>query len=270
MTTHGERQFRSQHTTIKGGSHEETGKVCQDFSSEYRCKDYAIACVADGHGSDRYIRSDRGSKFAVETSIQTISNYIDEGAFEAGTDCEIVLEDILRTIIARWYSKIDVDLSTEPLTETELEEIGDFKNNNIEKIYGTTLVVGVIARKIAFGLQIGDGAFTVHYGSEIQMPMPEDPNCVYNRTTSLCDMSAASKFRKWYSDEIPDAITVSTDGLYTTFISDDDFKHYCGRMVDYCIRKNMRWSMIDVDLEKRAKSGGHKDDLSVSLIGFAD
>ena len=272
MTMRGERSLRSHHASFIGGSHEKTGKVCQDYSSEYRYRDLAIATVADGHGSDRYVRSDKGSRFAVEISNSVISSYYSEGAFTdliPGTDPTPLLDNVIRTIITRCNSIVNDDIASHPLSESEIEMTGDMSGRPIEKVYGTTLLVGVITVGFAFGLQIGDGAFTVHRGSTVDMPMPEDPECTGNKTSSICDISAFDKFRKWYSWDVPDAITVSTDGLYTTFITEDDFKSYCERMVDLCIRKNLSWDGVTVNLKKRAHSG-HEDDLSVSLIGFSE
>ena len=272
MMMHGERGLNSHHATITGGSHEKSGKICQDYSWEFRFKNYAIATVADGHGSDRYVRSDRGSRFAVEESNSVIKSYFDENVFEelsTGDDLTPILDNIIRTIITRWNTRIQEDIVDNQLTEGELALTGDMSDRPVEKVYGTTLLIGVITPRFSFGLQIGDGAFTVHRDSIVEMPMPEDPECTGNRTSSLCDISAFSKFRKWFSWNVPDAITVSTDGLYTTFVSEDDFKNYCDRIVDLCIRMNQDWNGVKVNLIKRAHSG-HEDDLSISVIGFRE
>ena len=56
----------------------EPSKVCEDASGFYDDDQMHICVVADGHGSDNYPRTDRGSQFAVDAAIEQIK------AFEAG------------------------------------------------------------------------------------------------------------------------------------------------------------------------------------------
>lgn len=268
--THGKRILRAAHASYRGGSHEKDGRPCQDDSSEFYCKDYAIACVADGHGSDRYVRSNKGANFAVDVTIDTIRDYMDGGASQTlSDDPEGTLDNIIRTIIARWNSMVISDFQENPLSSSEAELVGDMSSRPIEKLYGTTLIAGMISKDYSFGIQIGDGNFVIVKGDEATMPMPDDPECTGNLTTSLCDISAISKFRKWYSNESPSAIFVSTDGLYTTFLSDSDYLRYCQKMVDLCIFNQVRWDLVGINLEKRAHAG-HGDDVSVSMAGFGE
>lgn len=51
-------------------------KVGQDASGELFWNDVTIIAVADGHGSDNYIRTDRGSKFAVHAALDAIQAFI--------------------------------------------------------------------------------------------------------------------------------------------------------------------------------------------------
>ena len=262
--------FRSINETFIGGSHEKTGKVCQDYSWSFSCRDCALGVVADGHGADRYVRSDKGSKLATEVTCGVIKEYYNANALsDISEDPNSVLHNLVCTIIARWNAAISEDYQNNPLTSSEIEKIGAVDCIVPEKCYGTTLAAGFISREFAFGIQIGDGAFVIHHGDKTEMPMSEDPNCVGNRTSSLCDADALSKFRIWFTTDIPDAIMVSTDGLYTTFPTDSDFRSYCGRMIDYCIRNKVRWDLVSVNLKKRAHAG-HEDDLSVALIGLSN
>ena len=54
----------------KGASHEISGKVCQDYCQAEVTDSYTIGVVSDGHGGDRYFRSDVGSKSAVEATLE--------------------------------------------------------------------------------------------------------------------------------------------------------------------------------------------------------
>ena len=64
------------HVIERGYSHILTDKPCQDYAASHYTKDYAIGIVADGHGSKRYFRSERGSKFAVWVTITILQDFL--------------------------------------------------------------------------------------------------------------------------------------------------------------------------------------------------
>lgn len=55
--------------TEVGYNHTKIGKVCEDASDFYDDDDMHICVVADGHGSDNYPRTDRGSEMAVNSAM---------------------------------------------------------------------------------------------------------------------------------------------------------------------------------------------------------
>ena len=60
---------------VRGASHVESNTVCQDYA-DYKITDsYAVAAVADGHGSKKHFRSDFGSKAGVEVAIKAVDEY---------------------------------------------------------------------------------------------------------------------------------------------------------------------------------------------------
>ena len=50
--------FQGVHSTVIGDSHIRKGIVCQDSSGTVVTDKFAIAVVADGHGSAKHFRSD--------------------------------------------------------------------------------------------------------------------------------------------------------------------------------------------------------------------
>ena len=58
--------------SVMGASHERRNIVCQDSSAFKVGNGYAVAVVADGHGSKKHFRSDVGSRFAVEAVLETM------------------------------------------------------------------------------------------------------------------------------------------------------------------------------------------------------
>ena len=88
--------------SVMGASHEKTGLVCQDSSAFKICDNYAVAVVADGHGSKKHFRSDVGSKAAVEVSIEAIEKFcenIDEFEAKFKEDPDYLLTKMEKYII---------------------------------------------------------------------------------------------------------------------------------------------------------------------------
>lgn len=61
--------------SIKGASHIASGKPCQDYSGTYEDQNVQIVVVCDGHGGSTYVRSDAGSRFATEVTIECLQNF---------------------------------------------------------------------------------------------------------------------------------------------------------------------------------------------------
>ena len=62
---------------VKGATHRRNGLPCQDNKKIIEISDQiAILAVADGHGSEKCTRSDRGSLIAVNTFCTVMKNYL--------------------------------------------------------------------------------------------------------------------------------------------------------------------------------------------------
>ena len=72
--------------SCQGESHKASSKPCQDFSySAVIDNGMSIAIVCDGHGGDRYFRSDIGAKYAAEVTFEAVRQFvasIDQSLFE--------------------------------------------------------------------------------------------------------------------------------------------------------------------------------------------
>lgn len=64
-------------------------------------------------------------------------------------------------------------------------------------------------------VQIGDGDLhaTSEDNSSLRCPLPEDPECVGNITTSICDRDAFGNMRTFCSRKLPNSVFVATDGF---------------------------------------------------------
>ena len=62
MLTIGTKNMECINFTCQGESHKADNKVCQDYSATLTERGLTVAVVCDGHGGNRYFRSDVGSR----------------------------------------------------------------------------------------------------------------------------------------------------------------------------------------------------------------
>ena len=60
------------HHTCIGASHLTSGRPCQDASFSGTIGNLHLAIVSDGHGGERYVRSEYGARFAVDAAREII------------------------------------------------------------------------------------------------------------------------------------------------------------------------------------------------------
>ncbi len=216
-----------------GASHEKKGIVCQDSSAHKVTEYYAAAVVADGHGSKKHFRSNIGSQCAVEATLETIERfYEDPEEFETNfpKNHKMIIKKIQKQIITLWNKKIMAHLEEHPVNAGERKKFtpDEFQAISPESYYGTTLIAAVAARGFSFGLQIGDGSLvSVFEDGETIMPMDYEEANPANITSSMCNTNAAAMFESFYiENKQVIAMFASTDGLYTSFGSDNDFLDY--------------------------------------------
>jgi len=263
--------FKGMNITVMGRSHEETGTVCQDSSSYVVYPNYAISVVADGHGSKKHFRSDVGSNLAVESTIEAISEFMNDFesftmAFKASPNKIITM--IQKNIISKWNNKITEHYEKNPITEKEKSPFthDEFEDIKVESYYGTTLIVAVMCKDFSFGLQIGDGSLvTINEIGEVEMPIVDDETHPANVTASMCNSNAIDLFDSFYTFTRPTALLVSTDGLYTSFASRHGFEEYNLIAISMLENFESAESSIKANLEKRTRYGS-RDDISLSLI----
>ena len=134
--------------SVMGASHEKTNLVCQDSSAFKVGEHYAVAVVADGHGSKKHFRSQMGSKFAVEAAIEAIDRfYEDREALEKNlpVNHKLIIKNIEKQIISNWNMKVEKHLAENPVTDEEKSKFTpeEFEAILPESYYGSTLVAAV-------------------------------------------------------------------------------------------------------------------------------
>ena len=129
-----EQPWRLMRGTVRGASHERKNLPNQDCVGNHQPNENdlpIILAISDGHGSAKSFRSDRGSKFAVETAMELLKGLVDQ---ESDRDNIPAVKDYVNNklpqrIVSTWKKKVDDDLENEDFTSEELD--------NLEKEEGT-------------------------------------------------------------------------------------------------------------------------------------
>lgn len=265
--------FKGFSHTVKGASHDISGIVCQDASAYQTGDNYGIAVVADGHGSKKHFRSNIGSQKAVEATLKVVNEcfgFGDDFIDNILRDPDRIIRKIEKKIIALWNDSIYEHDLLNPYTEEEKSKFteDEFLQLRTESIYGTTLIAVVITELFTFGFQVGDGSLAVVYeDGNAAMPMTYEESAPANVTASLCNTQAIDHFSSFaLTDEIqPIAVFASTDGLYTSFGSEDDFLDYHSMVTSQLPEFDTFDETIVKNLHKRTRYGT-QDDISLSCI----
>lgn len=268
--------------TAQGYNHIKVNKVCEDASDFYSDERMHICVVADGHGSDNYPRTDRGSKFAVDSAISCLVEFVNSA------DVNDVLNDrknnyglmlqLATSILNKWYQAVDDDYSKHPFVETEMVKVSDkykkryFAQNpierRVEKAYGCTLILFVVTNDYSFGMQIGDGkCVVVDKNGNFTEPIPWDEDCQMNVTTSICDDEAIEEFRFFITEKKPTAVFCGTDGIDDSYASSEELYALYRSILKIFIEHGTEVGKSEIVeylpiLTKR----GSGDDVSIGLI----
>ncbi len=260
--------FQGIHSTVIGDSHVKRGIVCQDSSGIYLCDAFGIAVVADGHGSSKHFRSEVGSRIAVKITTGLLQKYMRKPDFknQFQEHPNFILRQMEKQILMKWREAIQEYHQQNPLSEEEMEE-HDLKDRpvRISTIYGSTVLAAVMAEGFSFGMVLGDGGFVVmDEDGGLTIPI-EDQNSRANYTSSLCNTDAINYFEHWYTKENPKALFVSTDGLFKSFASDEDFLKYHGLIMQMTGNQEKMKKSLERNFKRRTEEGSG-DDISLSMV----
>ena len=222
--------FKAFHMSERGESHLHDGRVCQDSSASFSDECGTVAVVSDGHGGCDYVRSQIGSAMACEAAVKNIRRLfenISPDAFLAEPD--MMLIQLEAAIINDWNESVRSHYEANPFTEEELDCVSEKagasyrSGHRIERAYGATLIAAAVTRDYWFGIQIGDGKCAAFDEAGIcTQPIPWDEKCFLNKTTSICGSDALRDFRHFYSEKIPTAVFMGSDGIDDSFKNEED------------------------------------------------
>ena len=120
--------YRAFSMTVIGASHIKSGMVCQDFSLTCELPDRRISVVCDGHGGVDYFRSDRGSRFAAEAFTKCMKDPDVINVLSAAVTQKqqsIRIEQLIKSIIARWNELVEQDIKEHSFSKDELSGVSE-------------------------------------------------------------------------------------------------------------------------------------------------
>lgn len=272
--------------SVRGASHIRKNTPCEDYGIKRDQGKFRVFAVADGHGDPNCLRSNVGSKFACEIAGEVLSEFGSE-LREIGKE-ELLFDEekqgellywLKRSIVSRWIIAIDSELRENPLTEEELAnapKYGDEYSRGVrtERMYGTTLIAGLLTDRYLLLLQQGDGRCDV-FDSEgrVSQPIPWDDRCVGTATTSMCDLDTIQSMRSLVIDLSSNpviACIAGTDGVEDSFPTSMEKTHAYYREI---LREACEYGVaaleenLERDLSELSKAGSADD---ITVAGFVD
>ncbi len=282
--------------TCQGESHKADNKVCQDFSHTSSEEGVTVAIVCDGHGGDRYFRSDVGAKYAAEIteeSIRVFVKNIDSDAFKGKpytavgpvnelpvdykeTEIDKLFRQLFSSIICKWNERILTHARSTPVSEWESNHVeqkylDDFiEQKSLEKTYGCTLMVFVKAKHYWFAFHLGDGKCIAFQEEPVwSEPIPWDGRCFLNKTTSLCDSDVINEFRYCYQGDggYPVAVFLGSDGIDDSFGETANMVNFYIQLAKEIILQSKEKAEVSLQetLPQLSKIGS-RDDMSVACV----
>lgn len=215
--------------SVRGASHIKDNKPNQDallWKQVSANGSRNIIALADGHGSTRFFRSQRGSSFAVAVTAAILEQFLrDIPSPYNPSQCKHAAESFLPDMIVdAWLAAVAEDLACEPFRDDELSMVEDAEGaeqrnrlmRNPHKAYGSTLLAVVTHENFILGVQIGDGEIkAIMENGDVAEIVAEDPGNFANETASLSSERPQAKFRVAYhhlAGRPPVGLMITTDG----------------------------------------------------------
>lgn len=267
--------IKSFHISVQGASHIKKNKECQDASISYCDERCSIIVVCDGHGGDDYVRSAVGSVLATKVTEKNIKNFIETiTADDMRKNHKKLLENLEASIINDWNEAAYMHNQQNPFTEKELSVISEKAkkkytiDGDIESAYGTTVIAVAVTNEYWFGIHIGDGkCVAINPEGKFSQPIPWDEKCFMNVTTSICDNRALENFRHFYSEKLPIAVFIASDGVDDCFNNNEQLNNLYKTVLYSFASNSFEEACNDLkDYLPRLSAKGSGDDMSVAAI----
>jgi len=275
--------------SVEGASHKRGGQGNQDavrLKNPSGADDILVLAVADGHGSTRSFRSDRGSALAAECAVRELSRFVRR----LGPDAPLsrvrnqAKSRWPKALLAAWKSAVRRDLILRPFSLFEFAPFPEpppVVKAGVELpisgylAYGATLLTVAITHRYILYSQLGDGdILTVRADGEVTRPLPKRHEFHANQTVSLCSHHAPEEFQirvDAMRGAMPALIMVSTDGYANCFADDEGFFKVGADFLGYLRAQGADFVSEKLEAWLRQSShDGSGDDITVGLAARAN
>ncbi|HET7690626.1 MAG TPA: protein phosphatase 2C domain-containing protein [Nocardioidaceae bacterium] len=225
-----------------------------------------VVAVSDGHGGKRYVRSDVGSRYAVEVAVERVVAAVERAGVESPVE---LLRGEVAGIVEVWRDRVQAHAASEPFSEDETSRAGG-GDLGAEPLlaYGATLLVAVVGEAGVGIAQIGDGDALIRTHGFATRPVPGDTRLVGGQTTSLCLETAADDFRFAGLPDTadPDLVLLASDGYGNSFADTDWWQGLVGDFAWFVETNGFAQleSQLPTWLEESAHVGG--DDVTAVVV----
>ena len=214
--------------SVLGASHIRQGLPNQDACIQNSSQTQqlpVIMAVADGHGSKKCFRSERGSRLAVEQALAVMQDFISSQP-KRGSVLKQAEEILSERLVQQWRRVVYDDVRKYPFSADEQLLLPS--NQEPYLAYGSTLLVAVITDDFVLLMQLGDGdILQVQPDGTVQRPIAVDATLIANETTSLCTNNAWRQFRcsvQAMPSDAPMLWLLATDGYANSFANTASFE----------------------------------------------
>jgi hypothetical protein len=270
--------------SVRGASHERNNLPNQDAvrrSNPSGTEDFLVMAIADGHGSSRSFRSERGSALATECALQVLRDFV----VRLGPDAPLSrVRHQGRTrwpqaMVTTWRKAVQADLAKTPFSPLDFAafpEAPPVIKPGMELpgaaylAYGATLVVVAITRRYMLFSQLGDGdILTIRGDGVVSRPLPKQHEFMSNQTVSLCTHMASRQFQTRVLPcraGAPVLVMLSTDGYANCFGTEEAFFSVGADILAYLQSHGVPFvsEMLEQWLRESSRDGSG-DDITVGL-----
>jgi len=277
-------RWKALSASVQGANHARGGLGNQDavrLKNPSDSDDFLVLAVADGHGSARSFRSDRGSALAAECALKELRRFVRR----LGPDAPLsrVRNQAKafwpRALLAAWKQAVREDLTAKPFTLFEFAAFPEpppVPKPGVELpitaylAYGATLITVAITHRYILYSQLGDGdILTVRTDGSVSRPWPRRHEFMANQTVSLCSHHAFEEFQirvDALRGPMPALIMLSTDGYANCFGDDEGFYKVGSDFLSYLRAEGT--DFVGDKLEEWLRQSSHDgsgDDITVGL-----
>ncbi len=256
--------------SIQGASHIRQNLPNQDACASYLVKNHQlplIMAVADGHGSKKSFRSERGARLAVEQALQVMQDFVNSQPRFCDVQWQAE-ETLSKRLVQHWRQAVEQDVAQQPFLAEHEALLPSNKEPYLA--YGSTLLIAVMTDVFILLMQLGDGdILQILPCGTVQRPILADARLLGNETTSLCTKDAWRQFRcsvQAPSNQVPNLWLLATDGYANSFSSASHFEQVGTDLLLMIQQSGFDLVMQHLpDWLKAASQQGSGDDVTVAL-----